>query len=922
MTLTNGNAVKGGAIYNSGTLNLIETTFSNNTATSTGRSFGGAIYNIGTLNLTDSKFTSNTAGTTGGAIYNYENTGITTITNGSFTDNTAYSGGAIDNENILTATGTTFTGNDATGGSACYGGAIYSYCDTTLTDCTFTGNTATYDGGAITNYSGTLKINSGYFSSNTATKGGGAIYNLGNVSVTGTTFAANTAQTGGAVSSSGGTLTVENSNFMANNAESTNYGGGAIYNNSSTVIISDSTFSNNTATGNTGTTGRGGGAICNLSGTLTITNTTLTSNTATYYGGAIYSNASSCTCTVTNCTISNNNASDGGAIYNAVGWFYVMGSTLTNNTATNGGAINNYGGSLKVTNSTLTNNTATTYGGAVYNGATSIIQFNRLIRNSNYDIYNNSGTLNALYNWWGTNFLGTDPQTEGRINDSTSSWMVLGINADPVSVSSGSTSTVTANLLYDSLGICHSSEEGVVPYGDLVDFVAALGTIADVNMVDGVATSTFTAGKTSGTADLSTTIDDQTVATSVTIFNGPEVSSIDPISGVVINSNTKAITVTFNKSVVQGSGTIELKNSSGSSVAFTTSFGSNYVTITPSSALVDGTYTVVLNTGCVTDADGNELAAYSSSFTVDTVAPLLSKIDPTNGGLTNNASKVITVTFSEAVKSGMGSVTLKNSSGTSVSVKTVISGKTLTITPSSALTNGNYAVSIPAGSVVDSAGNKLAVFTSKFTVDTVKPMVASSSPVSGATNVAVSKTIIVTFSEAIKKGNSFVVKLLNSSGTAIAYTYSISGKVLTIDPKINLAESKYKLVLYGGCVTDLAGNSFAGKTISFSVGISPTVSSSSPANGATKVARNKILTVTFNEAILAGSNYNKITLKASNGTTVIIRKSISGKVLTITHSARLAAKTKYTLTIYSGSVTDKAGNPVAAKTITFTTGST
>ena len=103
--------------------------------------------------------------------------------------------------------------------------------------------------------------------------------------------------------------------------------------------------------------------------------------------------------------------------------------------------------------------------------------------------------------------------------------------------------------------------------------------------------------------------------------------------------------------------------------------------------------------------------------------------------------------------------------------------------------------------------------------------------------------------------------------------------------------------------------------------ISPTVSSSNPTTGATGIDRDKAITITFNENIKTNSSYN-IILKASNGTTITITKSISGKVLTITHSSKLAANTKYTLTLYTGSITDQAGNPIATKTITFTTGST
>ncbi|NYB27864.1 MAG: Ig-like domain-containing protein, partial [Methanobacteriaceae archaeon] len=40
-----------------------------------------------------------------------------------------------------------------------------------------------------------------------------------------------------------------------------------------------------------------------------------------------------------------------------------------------------------------------------------------------------------------------------------------------------------------------------------------------------------------------------------------------------------------------------------------------------------------------------------------------------------------------------------------------------------------------------------------------------------------------------------------------------------------------------------------------------------------------------------------------------------------THT-KLKTNTKYKLTIHTGAITDTAGNPLAAKTITFTTGNT
>lgn len=205
--------------------------------------------------------------------------------------------------------------------------------------------------------------------------------------------------------------------------------------------------------------------------------------------------------------------------------------------------------------------------------------------------------------------------------------------------------------------------------------------------------------------------------------------------------------------------------------------------------------------------------------------------------------------------------------------------------------------------------------------DFIAPTITSISPANGATNVVFNKTITVTFGEAIKDGDNFWIELKNNVGTPISFTKSISGKVLTIDPTINLEESLYTLIIHTGAVTDLSGNPVAYKAVKFSVGYSPKVISTNPAYGATRVARSKTITVAFNENIKAGKKY-WIELISSKGKSVSISKSISGKILTIKHTTLLAANTKYKLILHTGCVTDKAGNPLSAKFIYFTTKST
>lgn len=56
-----------------------------------------------------------------------------------------------------------------------------------------------------------------------------------------------------------------------------------------------------------------------------------------------------------------------------------------------------------------------------------------------------------------------------------------------------------------------------------------------------------------------------------------------------------------------------------------------------------------------------------------------------------------------------------------------------------------------------------------------------------------------------------------------------------------------------------------------------TVISTDPANGTVNVPLNKTIIVTFSDNILAGSDYDNITVKLSNGSVKTIIKVISGK---------------------------------------------
>ncbi len=320
VTLTNGNATVGGAIYNFGNLDLVHVNFVNNTA-----KYGGAIMNYAYgLVLDDSTFTNNTA-KIGGAIYNSEDCFV--VGNSTFTNNTAKIGGAIYNYGIGFVVGnSTFVNNSAADGAGAImnggrgfvvgnstfanntatskGGAIYNYgIGFVVGNSTFVNNSAADGAGAIMNGGRGFVVGNSTFANNTATSKGGAIYNYGIGFVVGnSTFANNTAEDAGAVYNEGDNSVVGNSTFANNTAEDA----GAVYNEGDNSVVGNSTFVNNTATSI-------GGAIIN-NGKLVVDNSAFEDNAANYYGGAILNNGK---LVVDNSAFEDNAANYyGGAIFN------------------------------------------------------------------------------------------------------------------------------------------------------------------------------------------------------------------------------------------------------------------------------------------------------------------------------------------------------------------------------------------------------------------------------------------------------------------------------------------------------------------------------------------------------------------------------------------------------------------------------
>ena len=195
------------------------------------------------------------------------------------------------------------------------------------------------------------------------------------------------------------TVNFKNINFINGNS---NQSGGAIYADTTDIIIDNCQFINNTAE-------RFGAGIYIDNGTLKLNNSIFKDNYADYDGGAIAITRKPGTL-IENSIFINNTAPKGwgGTFYN---WYCDMemkNVTITGGVAETGGAIFN-AGNLIITDSKIYNNTATDTGGALYNYANSAIikntqiYDNKGVTGSDISLFRTTTNTQLNDNWWGIN---------------------------------------------------------------------------------------------------------------------------------------------------------------------------------------------------------------------------------------------------------------------------------------------------------------------------------------------------------------------------------------------------------------------------------------------------------------------------------------------------------------------------------------
>jgi hypothetical protein len=493
--------------------------------------------------------------------------------------------------------------------------------------------------------------------------------------------------------------------------------------------------------------------------------------------------------------------------------------------------------------------------------------------------------------------------------------------------------TVTFNEQMNPLSITQSSftiqgtaaVAGTITYsGNTASFTPTIPLLPNTTYTGKVSTSVKDANGNALQADYIWTFSTGTNLAPVVISTDPANNA----TGVVLN---KIITAKFSLPMDPLTiNTTTLTIQKGNlSIAGTVTYTDTTATFTPSVDLIPNTiYTGTIATG-VKSATGIPMAVnYVWTFTTGTiVAPTVIATDPVSNASAVPLTKIITATFNmlmDPLTITATSFTLKQ--GATVVAGTVTyTGTTASFTPSGSLLPGTtYTATITTGAK-NIAGTSLANnYTWVFnTVSTGAPAVISIDPANNAIGVPLNKTVTATFNMpmdplTINAGTFTIMQGL----TPVTGTISYVGTTASFTPAVNLSPGMVYTATIATGAKNVAGTLLVNNYVwIFTTGIisAPTVISTVPANNATAVLFNQVVTATFSMP-MDPLTINSTTFTLKTGTVLVAGiVSYSGSTTSFTPSSNLLSSTLYTATITTGAK-NLAGTPLASDYVwSFTT---
>ena len=427
----------------------------------------------------------------------------------------------------------------------------------------------------------------------------------------------------------------------------------------------------------------------------------------------------------------------------------------------------------------------------------------------------------------------------------------------------------------------------------------------------------------------------------------PSVLSAIPAAGatnVAVNTTISAtFSMAMNPTTVSAT-TFTVTGPGGTAVAGAVTYSGTTATFTPTAVLAySALYTATITTGATNLGGTSLLNGYVWTFTTITPPPAVTAVVPVNTATGVPIGQTLTATFNEAMlcstlASPATTFRVTGPGTTAVAGTVSCTGAVATFTPGSSLAlNTVYTATITTGAQ-SLAGTPLAsnyVWTFRTVPATTPPTVISTVPTNGATGIPINQILTATFSEAMSpatiSSTTFTLKATAGASVTGTVTYVPAGSVATFAPAASLASNTAYTATITTGVMDLNGTAMTVNyvwtftTATIPVTTAPTVTSTIPANLATLVPLNQIVSATFSKAMNPATiNGGTFTLTGPGTTAVtgLVAYAAVGNTLVFTPTANLAPSTLFTATITTG-VTDLAGNALASNYVwTFTTGTT
>ncbi|MGE7993776.1 Ig-like domain-containing protein [Pseudomonas sp. NPDC089554] len=500
-----------------------------------------------------------------------------------------------------------------------------------------------------------------------------------------------------------------------------------------------------------------------------------------------------------------------------------------------------------------------------------------------------NGTLSGLSTSDGITWTATLTPTS-NVQDATN--VIVLDNTGVVGVDSGSAGTGTStstNYTIDTirptativmadtnLGIGETSQVTII-FSEPVtgftnaDLTVSGGNLSTVSSSDGglTWTATFTpSGASQSTGNVimldNTGVTDQAgnAGSGTTNSNSYTVDTIRPTATIVVADpnltvgETTLVTITFSEAV-SGFTLADLNVPNGTLTGLSSADGGITwtATFTPSANVQDATNVITLTNTGVVDQAGNAGTGTTSSnnFTINTQQPVAS-IVLADTSLRIGETSLVTITFSEPV-TGFTLSDLTAANGTLSGLSSADGGLTWTalFTPTGNVQDATNVIVLDNSGVVGvNSGNAGSGTTASinYAVDTQRPtatIVVADPTLSGGE----STTVTITFSEAVTGFSLADLSVANGTLTGLSTTDNITWTV-TFTPTVGVEDATNLIVMDNTGVSDAAGNSGSGITISNNYAIdtqAPTAQNIVTVDPSPSSASSIRYTVTFSEAV-------------------------------------------------------------------------